>query len=565
MPEDILLQVRRPAQYIGREWNAPARDFGSADIRIAMCFPDLYEVGMSNLGIRILYGLLNRRPKAACERFFSPDTDLEKILRESGRSIASLESQSKLSDFDLVGISLPSELCYTNVLNILDLGLIPLKSAERDNRFPLIIGGGPCTLNPEPMHEFFDLFLVGEGEDALLEIVDTYEGLHSAYKDSKVSKTELLARLSGIPGVYIPSLKGSRTRIMKRTVKDLDSAYFPKEWLVPYTQIIHDRVTLEIMRGCPNRCRFCQARTQYFPFRIRKPESICALAAETYKLTGYEEVSLTGLSVSDYPGIEALSCRLMELFEGRGVGLSLPSMKARSYAGGLSAIIAKVKKTGLTFAPEAGSQRLRECLAKDFNEDEFFDALRKAYESGYRRVKLYFMIGIPGENEEDLDEIIRFSTRVSELRREVSGRPAEVNVSINTLIPKPHTAFQWAGMSSPEEIKNKQDYLKSKNRNRRLKLNFHDRHAAFIEGVLSRGDRCLSRVILEAFKSGARFDAWSSHFSFPRWLEAFASCGVCAEGYLKEKSPEGDLPWDFIDPGLSKGELAAEFKKIVAI
>jgi radical SAM family uncharacterized protein len=565
MLDDSLLQVRRPAQYIGREWNSANKDFDTARIKFALCFPDLYEVGMSNLGIRILYGLLNRQPHIACERFFSPDIDLEKILRSENLSITSLESQRRLAGFDLIGVSLPSELCYTNVLNLLDLGFIPLKSAERDNRYPLVVGGGPCAVNPEPMHEFFDLFLVGEGEDAVLDIINIYDQNSAAYKESRLSKTGLLAKLSAIPGVYVPSLKGPQTKVRKRIVNDFDSSFFPKDWMVPFAQIIHDRITLEIMRGCPNRCRFCQARSQYYPLRIRKPDTVCDTAAEAYRLTGYDEISLAGLSVSDYPGIEELSSRLLALFKDKGVSLSLPSVKARSYVGNLSSIIAKVKKTGLTFAPEAGSQRLRESLAKDFNEEDFFKALREAYKSGYQHVKLYFMIGLPGENADDLEAIIRFSAKVSELRREVSGRPAEVNISINALIPKPHTAFQWFKMCCPDEIRAKQDYIKKINKNRRLRLNFHNRHIGYIEGILARGDRSLSRVILHAFRAGAKFDAWADRFSLSAWLEAFGACGITADDYLKEKSAQDALPWDFIDTGLNKEELLAEFEKIIAM
>jgi len=565
MLEEFLLQVRRPGRYIGREWNASKKDFDAAAVKFALGFPDLYEVGMSNLGMRILYGLLNLRPDVTCERFFSPDADLENILKEKHLSITSLESQRDLSEFDLIGITLPSELCYTNILNLLELAFLPLKSCERDNRYPLVIGGGPCAMNPEPLHEFFDLFVIGEGEEAIVEIIDIYSANAAEYKKGVISKGELLSRLSSVSGVYIPGLEPAQTKVSKRIVKDLDASFFPKEWLVPYVQIIHDRITLELMRGCPNRCRFCQARSQYYPLRLRKPDNLCVLAGEAYKNTGYDEISLAGLSVSDYPKIGELSGRLMELFKDKGVSLSLPSIKAKSYVGNLSSIIAKVKKTGLTFAPEAGSERLRRMLAKDFNEDDFFSALRESFKSGYQRVKLYFMIGLPTEKVEDLDAIINFSARVSELRREVSGRPAVVNMSVNALIPKPHTPFQWFKMEGPEAIKEKQDYLKSICKNRRLELNFHNRQMSFIEAILSRGDRKLSPVVLNAFKNGAKFDAWSDHFSFDAWSKAFASCGIDPQDYISEKSENEGLAWDFIDFGISKEELLDEFKKIIDI
>ncbi|MFA5276305.1 MAG: radical SAM protein, partial [Candidatus Omnitrophota bacterium] len=338
---------------------------------------------------------------------------------------------------------------------------------------------------------------------------------------------------------------------------------FPVEWLVPYIQIIHDRVTLEIMRGCPNRCRFCQARSQYYPLRIRKAEKILELAKQAYKNSGYEEISLGGLSVSDYPKIEEVSACLLDAFKDEAVSVSLPSIKAHAYVGNLSSIIAKVKKTGLTFAPEAGSDKLRNLLLKDFDEKEFFRALLEAYGAGYQRVKLYFMVGLPFETDADLDAIADFSRRVSEERRKVAKGAAEVNISINTLIPKPHTAFQWFGMSSPEEMQRKYDYLKAKVKSRHLKLNFHNRQMSMLEGILSRGDRRLSVVILNAFKKGAKFDAWSDHFDFQKWAQAFAETGVDPAAYLKERNRDSSFPWDFLDVGINKDSLRLEFDKLI--
>ncbi|MCX5695527.1 MAG: TIGR03960 family B12-binding radical SAM protein [Candidatus Omnitrophica bacterium] len=584
MYEDILLKVNKPGQYIGGEINSSKKDFASSDIKFAIAFADLYEVGMSNLGLRIIYGVLNNIPDVVCERFFSPAQDMEELLRLDNRQILSLESRKKLSEFDLAGFSLGSELDYTNVLNILQLGGIPLRSGLRDHTYPLVIGGGPCTLNPEPLHDFFDFFCIGEAEELILEVTDLYRKHKEEYKSGKLDKQELLFKFSQIEGIYVPSfydvsyasrgvlaefkpkLKSIPPRIKKRCVKDLNLAYYPLDWIMPHVQIIHDRITLEIMRGCPNRCRFCQARPQYFPFRIKESPTVLNLADELYRRTGYEEISLAGLSVSDHPKIEEILKKLMNLFEAKAVSLSLPSLKAKALIGGVSSLIAKVKKTGLTFAPEAGSERLRNILQKDFNSAEFFTALEEAYAAGYQHIKLYFMIGLPQEKDEDLDAIIDFSVKVSELRKKAGKGAAGVNISINTLIPKPHTPFQWLKMQDLEAIKNKQEYLRQKaKRHKRLVLSFHNSSMSIIEGVFSRGDRRLSEVILKAFESGAKFDAWSNHFDFARWQAAFRNCGLDMQFYLDKKELNSPLPWDFIDTGIDSKTLVAEFNKTIAI
>ncbi len=584
MYEDILLKVNKPAQYTGGEVNSPKKDFATSYIKFAIAFADLYEVGMSNLGLRIIYGLLNSIPDVVCERFFSPNQDMEELLRLENRQLLSLESQKLMSEFDFMGFSLGSELDYTNVLNILELGNIPLKSELRDSSFPLIVGGGPCALNPEPMADFFDFFVIGEAEDLIIEIADLYRKHKGEYKSGKINKQDLLFKLSGLEGIYVPSfyevsydntgtisefkpkIKSIPAKIKKRFVKDLNLAYYPLDWLMPYIQIIHDRITLEIMRGCPNRCRFCQARSQYFPLRIKDSATVLNLAQELYKRTGYEEIALAGLSVSDHPELEKILKELMNQFETRAVSLSLPSVKAKTLVGGVSALIAKVKKTGLTFAPEAGSDRLRDILQKDFKSEEFFSALEQAYAAGYQHVKLYFMIGLPQEREEDLDAIIDFSTKVSELRKKTGKPAAGVNISINTLIPKPHTPLQWFKMLDQESIRNKQEYLRQKaKKHKRLVLSFHNSWMSIVEGLLSRGDRRLSEVILAAFKSGAKFDAWSNHFNFDKWMAAFKTLGLDPLVYLDKKELNSILPWDFIDTGVAKEILASEFNKTIAI
>ncbi|MDD5730022.1 MAG: TIGR03960 family B12-binding radical SAM protein [Candidatus Omnitrophica bacterium] len=578
--EDILLQIQRPGQYIGGEWNVSRKDFDKADIKFALCFPDLYEIGMSNLGFRIIYSLLNAVPDIACERFFSPGLDFEAVLRNTGAGITSLESKRKLKEFDFIGFSLGYELSYTNVLNILDLGAIPLSASSRDASYPLVIGGGPCVLNPEPIHEFFDLFVIGEAEEAILEITDLYRKVKQQYKDSGLSKRELLVMLSAIEGVYVPSLykvdygpegaikefkaetQGAPPKIKKRFVKDLDKSHFPLNWMVPYVQIVHDRISLELMRGCPNRCRFCQARVQYHPLRLRSAGTVLDYACSIYRNTGYEEISLLGLSVSDYPGIEEILKSLISTFKEKGVSVSLPSIKPRIILEQLSSLIATIKKTGLTFAPEAATDRLRKILAKDFDTEDFFNVIEKAYLAGYQHIKLYFMIGLPLENREDLEGIVEFANTASGLRKKLKLSAANVNVSVNTLIPKPHTPFQWLAMPGLEAMKEKQDCVRDKIRNRKLKVDFHNREMSFMEGVFSRGDRRLSGVIRDAFTRGARFDSWGNHFVFDRWMESFNRLGIDPAFYLKEKGRDELLPWDFIDTGISKEYLLQEADKI---
>lgn len=580
MLEDILLQVNKPARYIGQEWNVSRKDFNKAEIKFALCFPDLYEVGMSNLGTRIIYSILNDIPDVSCERFFAFGADMQILLRNNHFEPFSLESKRRLREFDIIGFSLGSELDYTNVLDILELGAIPLKASGRNLTYPLVIAGGPCTLNPEPMHEFFDFFVIGEAEDLILEAINVYRKYKQDYKSSRINKQDLLFEFSKIEGVYVPSfyeviynhfgvlekfkpkINGVPLKINKRIVKDLNTCPFPLAWLVPYIQIVHDRVILEIMRGCPNRCRFCQARSGYFPFRQRGIKNILNLAQDLYKYTGYEEISLGGLSVSDYSGVEELLIGLIDLFKHKAVAVSLPSIKAKVMVGNLSSIIAKIKKTGLTFAPEAGSERLRKIIAKDFNEQDFFKAIEEAYLCGYQHVKLYFMIGLPFEEEKDLDAIVDLSTKVSQLRTKAKLMPAQVNISITTLIPKPHTPLQWFKMEEIDNIKHKQDYLKNKIRNKRLRLSFHNRYMSFLEGILSRGDRRLSQVIFYAFKRGARFDAWGNYFVFENWLSAFKEANIDPYFYLKEKSRDELLPWDFMDVGIDKEGLITEFNKV---
>jgi radical SAM family uncharacterized protein len=433
------------------------------------------------------------------------------------------------------------------------------------------------------MHEFFDLFVIGEAEEAIVELMDVYRPFKRRGGSDKINKQELLIALSVIEGVYVPSfydvaygidgrirelkpkISGAPLSIKKRFIKDLDQAYFPSRWITPYIQVVHDRIAVEVMRGCPNKCRFCQGRAQYFPLRFRSADRAVELACEAYNSSGYEELSLCGLSVSDYPYIEDLLKSLVSFFRGKAVSVSLPSMKPKSYTGSLSSLLATIKKTGLTFAPEAATQRLRDIINKDFDMESFLKSIEKAYLDGYQHIKLYFMIGLPYERDSDLEEIINFSSNLSNLRRKVAKSPAQINISINSLISKPHTPFQWLKTQGLETIKYKQDYLRSRLRNKRLKLNFHNRYMSLLEGVFSRGDRRLSQVVLNAFKAGARFDAWNDLFVFQKWEDAFAQAGVDYNFYLQEKPRDEILAWDFIDTGIPKSLLLEEYDKIIDI
>jgi len=577
--DDMLLGVRKPARYTGGEWNASRKDFEKAQVKFALCFPDLYEVGMSNLGIRILYGILNRMEGVCCERFFSVDSDMEESLRRSSQELFSLESRKNLKDFDLVGFSLAYELSYTNVLAMLEAGSIPFESAERDSSFPLIIGGGPCVLNPEPVAAFFDLFVIGEAEEVLLEIVDCYRSHKQAYRSGALSKQELLLRLVQIRGVYVPSLyevayapDGSvsafhpvsdqvPSKVCKRFVGDLENSFFPLDWIVPYVGVVHDRVTVEIMRGCPNRCRFCQARSLYYPLRMRSAPHVISMVDALYRASGYEEVSLMGLSVSDYPQLKELIMPLISCYKEKGVSISLPSIKPKLMLGDLANAIAAIKKTGLTFAPEAATKAQRERLGKDFDEQDFFTTLEGAFRAGYQHVKLYFMTGLPGEDRDDLDNIVSLANQVSALRRKIDNRPAQVNVSVNTLIPKPHTPFQWLAMEELATMKEKQEYLRNRVRNKCIRLAFHDPQMSFLEAVFSRGDRRLATVIVSALRKGCRFDGWNERFNFSAWESAFKECAIDPGAYLRTKKIEETLAWDFIDTGVAKEHLIAEYKK----
>lgn len=574
MKDEILEKVYKPGRYLGNEWNA-YQDAKPGALKFALCFPDLYEVGMSHLGFRIIYGLLNERDDIICERVFAPDSDLEAIFRQGSIALTSLETDTPLDQFDIVGFSLSGELSYANILNILELGRIPIYACERTEEHPLIIAGGYSCINPEPVADFFDCFIIGEAEEAILEVMECLKGA----KLRKTGRKNLLRELSRIAGVYVPSLYAVEynaddtiksftpcesfvpAKIKKRLVRDLDTAFFPRRWIVPYIQIIHDRVILEIMRGCPNTCKFCQAKSVYHPYRVRSKEKVLDLAQELLNSSGYEEVSLLGLSCGDYPYLSEVITSLIAGCKDKGISVSLPSLKAKNYIAGIPALLKTLKKTGLTFAPEAGSKKLRDLLNKDTDIEELLKVIANAYRSGYAHVKLYFMLALPGEEEADLDAIADLAERVVSLRKEIDGKLGMVNLSITAFSPKPHTAFERQAMEGLGKIKEKQEYLftkikKNAKLKRAVKIDFHNLEMGFLETALSRAGRKVSGVIYNAFKGGARFDSWSDKFNFNIWLKAFEASGISPDFYANRQIPILEiLPWSHIDMGLTSSPI----------
>ncbi len=550
LSNELLLSVMKPARYIGEELGSVKKDLSAVDVKVCLCFPDIYEIGMSHMGLRILYDLINKRPNCAAERVFNPWVDMEQRLRDGKIPLFSLESKLPVKDFDILGFSLQYELSYTNVLNILSLSGIPFKSCDRDGSFPLIIAGGSCALNPEPMADFIDLFVIGEAEEVIFEIIDKFAAdKNSSNKD----RLALLEELSFVEGIYVPLFPPKDRKIKKRYIRNLASVMDLEHWIVPYIEIVHDRLSIEIMRGCPNSCRFCQARSAFYPLRLLSAEQVIGITRKLFKKTGYDVISLLSLSSSDHPQLEEIVKTLSSEYRDKGVSISLPSLRAKSYVGGLSGIFASGKKTTLTFAPEAGTERLREHIGKNIEIEELFDVVRQAYTYGYRSLKLYFMIGLPTETSEDLDGIVELALKLSRMKKEFDRHPAKINISISNFIPKPHTRFQRQAMQPLDELLEKQQYLKTRFRNYRGSLNpsFHDCNTSLLEAILARGDRRVGGVILDVAKKGAKFDAWREFFSFSLWLDAFRERGIDPYEYLGRISDEEVLPWGFIDMGFS--------------
>jgi radical SAM family uncharacterized protein len=541
LSEELLLGVRKPARYIGQEYNSVKKPWDKTDVKFCLCYPDLYEIGMSNLGLKILYHILNKRNDVLCERCFTPWTDMEQAMRDHNLPLFSLESRAPVLDFDIVGFSFSYELSYTNMLTMLSLAGIPFNLEDRQTgAYPLVIAGGPCMFNPEPLSDFIDIFFIGEAEQAILEIVDVY-------KKHRHNRGRLIAEMAEIQGVYAPSVHKDKPAIKKRTVAHLDKGDFPTSPIVPYIQVIHDRIAVEIMRGCPNNCHFCQARALYGPVRTRKGSDVIELARHSYEHTGLDEVSLLSLSSSSYPDIATLIENLTKTFLPLGVGISLPSLRIEDATKNLPSLISVIKKSGLTFAPEAGTDRMLEIINKKIEKSRLFDVLRVAFSKGWRRVKLYFMIGLPHEQEQDVEAIIDFAKDIAMLRKESARQPADIIVNVSTFIPKPHTFFEREAMAGYDDIKKKQAILLNKARGARyLSLKFHDVDTSVLEAVFSRGDKRLGRVLTSAWAGGARFDAWHECFSYDIWQKAFRDCDIDMQDYLSAKHGKDRLPWSYI-------------------
>lgn len=586
LSDEILLSIQQPARYIGGEINSVCKDPSSVDVRFAMCFPDVYDIGMSHLGIQILYDMLNKMPDVYCERVYSPWTDLDAIMREKHIPLFAIESQDPVKDFDILGITLQYEMCYTNILQILDLSGIPLHGSDRTWDDPIVIGGGPCAYNPEPIAEFFDLFYIGEGETAYRQLIDIY-------KDSRKngeSRETFLKRAAGVPGIYVPSLyepeyhedgtlKAFRPtcpeapeKVVKQLVLDMTEAVYPEKPLVPFIKVTQDRVVLEIMRGCIRGCRFCQAGMIYRPVREKNVERLKDLAYKMLKNTGHEEISLSSLSSSDYRSLEELVRFLIEEFHGKGVNVSLPSLRIDAFSLDVMSKVQDVKKSSLTFAPEAGSQRLRDVINKGLTEEEILQGAADAFKGDWNRVKLYFMLGLPTETVEDMEGIALLSEKIAEEYYEIpkDQRNGKVQVVASTsfFVPKPFTPFQWARMSTKEEFLDKARVVNRKMKemlnHKSLKYNWHEADVTVLEGVLARGDRRVAAVIEEAYRNGALYDAWSESFRNDIWMKAFETCGVDIDFYTtRERSLDELFPWDFIDTGVSKEFLKREWNNAV--
>lgn len=574
----ILKQVEKPIRYTGGEINMCRKKLDDIKCHIAFCFPDVYEIGMSHLGLKILYDLYNRRNDTYCERVFAPWVDMENIMRKEGIKLFSLETKTSLDKFDFVAFTLQYEMSYTNILNMLDLGGVQVKVKDRKEGDPFVIAGGPCAYNSEPITDFIDFFMLGEGEEMNLEVVDCY----LKWKEQNKTRDEFLEMVAGIPGVYVPKFyeaeynedgtvksykkinEHAKDKVTKRIIADMDYITYPEKWIVPYLNVVHDRVMLEMFRGCIRGCRFCQAGYIYRPVREKSKERLEELAESLIRNTGYEEISLTSLSTSDYRDFHPLANSLIEKFKPMNVNLSLPSLRLDSVTLKLLDKMKEVRKSGLTFAPEAGTQRLRDVINKGLTEEDILNACDLAFRSGWNNVKLYFMIGLPTETYEDLDGIVDIANKVVDtyyaIPKNERTRGLSVTVSASTFVPKPFTAFQWCGQDSIEEIKAKQDYLKKKLTNHAVKFNWHEPEISVIEAVLAKGDRRLNDVIYNAWKDGAKFDSWGEFFDFERWIRACESVGIDYKYYAeREMSLDENLAWDHINILVTKNFLKKEY------
>ena len=584
LSDDILLNIEKPARYIGGEVNSVMKDNEKVDIRFAMCFPDVYEIGMSHLGIQILYDMFNRREDTWCERVYSPWLDLDKVLREKNIPLFALESQDPVRDFDFLGITIQFEMCYTNILQILDLSHIPLHAADRTEADPIVIGGGPCAYNPEPLAEFFDIFYIGEGETVYDELLDTYK----AWKKSGGSRKDFLRQAARIEGLYVPQFYDATynedgtiaaftpndpcapSKVRKQVVMDVTDAPYPMKPVVPYIKATQDRVVLEIQRGCIRGCRFCQAGMIYRPTRERSVETLKEYARTMLKNTGHEEISLSSLSSSDYSKLNDLVTFLIEEFKDRGINISLPSLRIDAFSLDVMSKVQDIRKSSLTFAPEAGSQRMRDVINKGLTEEEILTGAGQAFEGGWTKVKLYFMLGLPTETEEDMKEIARLSDRVArryyEIPKEDRHGKCQITASSSFFVPKPFTPFQWAAMYPAEEYDRRahlvNDEFREQLNRKSLKYNWHDAQGTVLEGVMARGDRRVGKVIEEAYRLGCLFDSWTETFRNDLWMQAFDNTRVDIAFYNQRVRGKDEIfPWDFIDIGVSRSFLRREWER----
>lgn len=572
--DGILKRVEKPARYIGGEVNMVRKNPDDVDVRMGFAFPDTYEIGMSYMGMQILYNILNSNDRIYCERVFAPAPDMEAVMREAGRKLFSLETFTPADQLDILGFTLQYEMSYTNILNMLDLGGIPIRREDRqDGGYPLIIAGGPCAFNPEPLADFIDVFLIGDGEELLEEVCIAFADAKAAANgDSAGVRSRFYDAVSGIDGVYMPGKNQGRVR--RAVIKDLDRTEFPVKPIVPFIDTVHDRSVIETFRGCTRGCRFCQAGMIYRPVRERKPQTIKKLAMQQLANTGHEELSLLSLSTSDYSQFETMATELMNLCRKQNVALSLPSLRLDSFSFRVLDEIQGYRKSGLTFAPEAGTQRLRDVINKNITEDDIYSAVRQAVELGWEHIKLYFMIGLPTETYEDLDGIAEIARNIMEINYAVRGRKGgrfRVTVSVSNFVPKPHTPFQWEAQNTPEEFIEKHNYLSKKLRIKGVTFNYHETETSNLEAVFARGDRKAGRILEEAWKLGCKFDAWTEHFKPELWKEALDICatefgyedGRALEAHynFRQRPVDEELPWDVVDSFINKEFLLAEKMK----